>query len=655
MLGSDLKQLVVLDEIKDKLEMLDSDIIPESLSHPLVSGIENVPTSIISQNGSSFSSSFTTFPLSPLQGRVNSLKDNFLNIIVDVNFGINVCENLPKDVYIAVGPRDTSSIFNQITLLIDNNTIWNTTYHQTESAIALAALPASVVDHNNQYATVDKLLGFKDTPMKIIKIPAGDYNNTDTNGRKLNYQLEYSFTIDLNRLCVPLSNINYITSNMGNLRLKVYMQNIMQSFYYFVLPASNTSSGTFSDVNTFKENISFCNNGLLALNPINWGTCSDTSATQHIFSNPNYIPVSTGLQASLKSNAGTSEIAFAAYGSGKTPAANDTFSYKFVPIQFELAPSNRPNGSYSVAVKLAEICQTCFDIEEDSWAKLCEYFSRITKVIIPIQQLTTTIFNNGTLNYTENARFPSTAIANVPANNISEIIIVNTPQNAQSCLLNSYLSSIQCMLDGKPINAVPYAKIDNRAITDFTAACVDTDNEEINTDFLYSLVFPKDISSPGDVALSSQQYFRNTDIFKNMSKLGVDLGVANYVKNPNLFMYVFQTELPDSFHTGMCILENTNRQALLRFVSDGGANNTTIGKSLFYDTQNITCTTTSNANEQATYSKNAEWVSMPNLLNTNTNIMLSVLSDSCIVLDYDNYLNTCTGGYISAAKPYLSE
>lgn len=667
MFGSDIKQLVVLDELRDKLEMIDSDIIPESVSHPVVTGIENVPTSISSRDGTSYQATYTTFPLSPLNGRVNFIKDCFLNFSIDVSFTIFIGVNIPVPIYLAVGPRDTSSIFNQLQLMIDNNVIWNTTYHQIESAIDMAGLPASVVDHSNNYATIDKLLNYKDTPMKIIEIPAGLYASnfyTPANRSQCyrNYKVSYDFTIDLNRLCVPLSNIDFITSNMGNLRLRTYLNNFHESFYYFQLPQDYVKSA--SSASSLNQII--VSNSIAALNPITWGTVTEGSDNlSFTLSNSNFLinPINT-IDTLKEGSPNTVETTF-----NGVAASSLESKQALLPIQFIKHYSTNSTNNF-MQVTLAEICQTCFDLEESSWNKLCEYFGSIGKVILPIQAWSTNLFNNGTID-DSNPYVSSTLLANVPGNNITDVVVTCCPSNAQSCIMNPYLSNIQALLDGKPLNNVPYDKVNNRAIQDFTNACVDTDHEEINTDYLYSLQFPPLISASSEgvaatVTRDKQQYFYDVGTVSDFnyfasykSKNGMGM---NYIKNPNLFMYIFETALPCSFHTGACIIENTNRQALFRLTSNGSQGNSAALAQRFYKTNNAVINIANNNEYKGVSSINLDgsaltkplYPSMPNTTNTNSQFNISCLCDECIVLDYDSTLNTCTGGYISYAKPFLS-
>lgn len=641
MLNTDFKQLVVLDDLRDRLEMINSDILPQSEEHPQVSGIENTPSAILSYDGVSYQAAFTTFPLSPLSKRVNYLKDNFLHFDITFNFSVVVAENLATDLYLYVGPRDTASIFNQLQLLIDNNVLWNSTYQQLESAIAMAALPASVVDHNNQYATIDKLLCGKATPMKLIKIPKGDYSGTlnggpsGVGGLTIPLTLNYDLTIDLNRLCIPLSSIDYITSNMGNLRLRTYLNNIDQAFYMMPVPAGMLPT-VVSNATTFKVTTS--TNSLLSLVPINWGTVTQDSTKKKLtMSNPNVIPIQTLSTQTLAASPVT------------TPTNNP-----IIPIQFVKRISGQDKNFMQVNV--AEICQTCFDLEEDSWIKLCEYFSSLGKVIIPMQMFSTSQFNNGTINIGDS--IGATLLANVPGNNITDIIITATPTNATSCIINPYLSNIQALLDGKPLNSVAYEKVNNRAISDFTNACVDTDKDEINTDYLYSLQFPPLISSTstGEPTRGGQKYFYPDDFLTFCTNLRPAVGSLDYfIKNPNLFMYVWQTGIPESFHTGACIIEQTTRQALFRLQSSGQTSST--GSDIathFPNYANIEITGAA-AGSKSVLSIQPTFIGMPQPSNTITQFNISALCDCCLVLDYLQDQNYCMGGHISYARPYYTD
>lgn len=616
MIQDDIKNLVVLDSIKESLELLDSDIMPQSETHPIVSGIENVPSQLISTTYGNFSSNFTTFPLSPLEGRVHYIKDSFLHFVFNIRFQIVKPSATSKPNYLYIGPRDTSSIFNQIMLLMDNNTIWNTSFHHIESAIALAAFPASLVDHSPNYATIDKLLANKETPMQLITIPAasGTYS----------YILKYDLTIDLNRLCVPFSNLEFITSNMGNLRLKVFINNIADAFYYFVLPQS---SAPLASNGTSTEFIQYFNtSGLLCLNPVLWNSSSNNISY--------YVDIPVFTTDTVNQSEAATEL-----------------SHTTSKIAFIGVPADNVSNPFINTVS-ADICQTCFDLEEEGWTKLCEYFSSIGKVILPAQQFTTNQFTNGTngslINYnattaatlSANGTFPTPLIGFAGGNNITDVIVTFPMDNHQTCLLHPFATSIQCLLDGKPINSVPYTKISGRAIADFTNACIDTDKDEINSDYLYSLQFPPYIASNGIIEVDDSYLFDQMQTTYETLKRdnGSD---GNYIKNPNLCMLVFETGIPDSFHTGACISEFSNRQAMIRLTAQ-------------YSTQRDLYDYLANTGSfTSTVTSGHQW--FPTVGINYASAYVSVLCDICIVLDYDSSYNTCTSGYVSYAKPYLTE
>lgn len=643
MFGTDLKQLVVLDDIRDKLDMVDSDIIPETCTHPVISGIDNVAANISSTTGSNYTNAYTTFPLSPLQGRVHYIKDSFINCTIDVNIGIRVCSNILKDIVLAVGPRDTASIFNQLQLMIDNNVIWNTSFQQLESAIDMAGLPASVVDHSPNYATIDKLLNNKQTPMQLITIPANNYQGASS--QLLSYHLEYQFSIDLNRLCVPLSNLAFITANMGNLRLRCYFNNFHQSFFVMQLPQGayipgGITAGAFTQLTQASS--------LLSLDPIPWGTSSKDGSNKWTLTNPyilkapyqDTVTLNTTVTSSTRSDISTYKLSSA-----------------LIPVQFTLLGDA---ANPFMQVVQVQICQSCFDLKDESYNLLCDYFQQTGKVILPIQAWSTTQFNNGSL--TAGSQYSSSWIGSTPGHNITAIAVTSCVGDAQACLVNPYRTQFQALLDGKPLNSVPYSKVDGRAIQDFTNACIDTDHEEINTDYLYSMQFPQFYAN-GTSSITDNTYFYTkdgegdsgaTNELSWFSQQGFLQGIGTaYQKNPNLFMYIFQTAIPDSFHTGMCIIEYSNRQALFRFTSNDSGTTNAKFTARFYPTAG----TTVDGSGVVAFPSGIEpmYPSMPNISNRSINLNISSLCDECIVLDYDSNVNTCTGGYLSFTKPYVKD
>lgn len=658
-MNGEIKQLIVLDSIRDRLEMIQSDILPGSEVHPVRSGDGNTPTSIQSLDGSTYAVQNTYFPLYPLEGDVHYLKDSFLHFLIKVCFQIAIKDPTDVPIRMYVGPRDTASIFNQVELCLDNMAFLPSVYHHLESAIQMTALPASVVDHSPDYATIDKLLQGKETPMQLIEIPA----NSGRNDVEIyNYCLDYDLTIDLNQLCVPLSNIDYITRHMGNLRLCVYLNNFQQSFYYFICP--NSSIQSITQTTSATPTLSYeNNNGLLTIAPIDWGTISSTTLASAVCSNPTWVPIAKVRQATVTE------------GTPNTIALAKPVNSS-IPIQFILHQgilNNTTNTTPFMRVELAEICQTCFSLEASSVSALDEYFATQQKIIIPVQRFNTVTFDGATINPRQSPNIPTTLTANVPGKNITTFIASLVPTNCQSCLLNPFMYNFQAILNGRPLNPIIYHKVNSRAIKDYMDACIDTDEDEINTDYLYALQFPPLISSGSVNTILNNakrgltEYFYTYDtatplydfsIFKRMKEFyGID---GNYVKMPYNFMHVWNTAIQDSFHTGYCIAETAPSLSQFRLDShsnstelDPNPSDTTTGT---YGRFKIVADTAGATNDTGRYATQSEpLLTLPSYVNRTCMYYLTALCDTCIVLSYDAGSKMATSAAVADVAPFLTD
>ena len=164
-------KFVVIDEIMNQLEAAKSGIVPGSVTQAVVSGIQNVPANIKQHTiGGASSTSYTTFPLSPIVKNC-CLDKTYLNLEFDVNFKISGDTTSATGEYIIpyyIGFRDTSSLFNQIQILIENSAIWTTTYQREESVLSYNSLPETEIRGNNQYSSIEKMREGKYSPMKRI-------------------------------------------------------------------------------------------------------------------------------------------------------------------------------------------------------------------------------------------------------------------------------------------------------------------------------------------------------------------------------------------------------------------------------------------------------------------------------------------------------
>lgn len=701
MIKNDIKQLVVLNEIRSKLEMLHSDIIPESEKHSIIDATQNVASNVRSVSGS-YGGAYTTRPLAPANGSVLDFSQSFLIDVFNFNFGIYLNSNTFSDIYLLFGPTSTASIYKFLYLQIDNNTIWSTTYNRTEARIASLALPSSEVNYSQEYASIDKLLDSKHSPMKIIKIPKTtlNYNAGQENYKEYVYNLRFDLTVDLNNLCVPFSNIDYICYNYGALSIKTDYTDIHQAMHYFVLPTTTSLNyGTDPKEGSTTEGpggtIIGCQNGnsILTLNPVQWlmnspvkskGTVNYLDMADKAQWIPIAVPINVKTTTTKTNNPQAPQPVWDYYITlSATTGLADTeqslvitdntltkttldgaasfkdIKYLSIPIAFCLNPKNR--GNYCFELLESQIAQITFDIEDESKAALAEYFASIGKVILPIQVFSTSELNNGTVGPTSGSSIYPAAniIADISGNNFSNIIVTLAPNESPCCFVNPYVQDYMVFINGENINKVPYAKVNNRVIKDYTNACVDTDTEEINTDYLYSLQFPPEVIGINDGSNTKEgftapnQYFIDGD-FKNMKTLNWNSSMTKYIKNPNGFMHVLQLEIPEAYHTGYSVIELQPLKSSFRLT--GSYYNTyqqMIDKSNYrFVNDHEQHYVTSTEERNVLYSQNN--LTIPSYVNRDCTFRVTALCDAVIYLDYDSGLNTCTGGALSYSAPYVT-
>lgn len=692
MIKDDIKQLVVLNEIRSKLEMLHSDIIPESEKHSIIDATQNVASNVRSVSGS-YGGAYTTRPLAPANGSVLDFSQSFLIDVFNFNFGIYLNSNTFSDIYLLFGPTSTASIYKFLYLQIDNNTIWSTTYNRTEARIASLALPSSEVNYSQEYASIDKLLDSKHSPMKILKIPKTtlEYTAGKNNYAEYIYNLRFDLTVDLNNLCVPFSNIDYICYNYGALSIKTDYTDIHQAMHYFVLPTTTSLNYAAAPAQATTGTILGCQNGnsILTLNPVQWlmnspvkskGTVNYLDMGDKAQWIPIAIPInitSTDDKMSLTTGIADTEQSLVITNDTLTKTTLDgansfkDIKYLSIPIAFCLNPKNR--GNYCFELLESQIAQITFDIEDASKAALAEYFASIGKVILPIQVFSTSELNNGTVGPTSGSSIYPAAniIADISGNNFSNIIVTLAPNESPCCFVNPYVQDYMVFINGENINKVPYAKVNNRVIKDYTNACVDTDTEEINTDYLYSLQFPPEIVGiyvkPDGSAITTDDEIKHTKVgftapnqyfidgdFTTMKTLNWNSSMTKYIKNPNGFMHVLQLEIPESYHTGYSVIELQPLKSSFRLT--GSYYNTyqqMIDKSNYrFVNDHEQHYVTSTEERNVLYSKNN--LTIPSYVNRDCTFRVTALCDAIIYLDYDSGLNTCTGGALSYSAPYVT-
>lgn len=581
-------KFVVIDEIMAQLESAKSGLIPSSVKQSIVSGIQNVPTAIKQPtvNGAS-GAAYTTFPLSPIIDNC-CIDKTYLNLEFDVSFHVKTDSKLvAKDkLPFFIGFRDTASLFNQVQFLIEGSVIWQTVYQREESVLAYNSLPETEIRGNNQYASIDKLRNNTYCPMKrvVLEVPTGK-TSIDTD-----ITIHFKVTVDINRLSPIFSNIHFTTPHMGNLRLKVYLQEFAKCMFfcpdygYSVMTTQAVGAGG-GDVVSFDPNM-----------------------VQYW----QFYSFNEWFNQTIR----TAKIPFFAY--------NDNGAKQIESIKFE-----NPTGGLdfmTFANGIAEIVQTNFAIKEEEYKKLNDYFAGLGSVIIPTNVWSTNVFNNSIIT---DGKIPTSMIGNVSGYNIDSISVWFHPTQSPCSFCKEFLTNTQLLLEGRPVNPIPYANYGDKFVTDMTQALVDTDCEEINKDYMSSITL---------FNFDGQHFYDENDAYVKPYLLygtGAKSINCSYLANPNSFCFNFSTNLPDAFHSGACILENTNKQSVIRFISSD------VGLNVF-DTTDGDIT---------------KRYKFPYITNSKTSSSItagfSCLCDACIVLSYDAARGTCFGGQLSWAAPYM--
>lgn len=599
-------KFVIVDEIMDMLEAAKSGVVPGSVCQAIVAGIQNVPSQIKQPKvGGASGTSYTTFPLSPIVKNC-CIDKTYLNMEFDINFNLKaqgLTSGKTYEIPFYFGFRDTASLFNQVMVMIENSTLWQTVYQREESVLSYNSLPETEIRGNNQYASIDKMINNKYSPMKRIVATITATGATENK----NICVHFKTTCDINRLTPLLSNLHFTTPHMGNLRLKVFLQEIEKALFFcpdynyiyhtkLNITPLNLSGNTASDINT-GVNASFTsitNNSIISLS-------SPKDNAYWCF-----YPLNENFGTDIASTA----IPFIAINTTDGSIINPTY------ITFD-NPTDGSNFMDFGKNGIAEIIQTCFDIKDIEYQRLTDHFASLGSVIIPTQTWSTSVFNNSEIT---SGYWNESMVGNVGGYNIDFISVWFHSNKSPSALNKEFLNGVQLILDGRPINAIRYDYINDKCIVDMTQAIIDTDHEEINHDYIDSLTF---------LNLTDTTSYINTNphAIYGDGQLGHYMKILN-LRNPNSFCMNFSTNLPNAFHSGACIIENSNRQAVVRLLSSSVKNNFETDRTLFPVFQ--------------THFNN----------NGGTTAGFSCFCDACIVLTYDAARGVCYDGQLSWAAPY---
>lgn len=597
-------KLVIVDQILEQLEAAKSGIVEGSVCMASVNAVDNVATNIVQQTvDGGTSGAYMTFPLSPIV-KCCSIDKSYLNLEFTLNFNVAITPpagaDFEGDFPMYVGFRDTNTIFDQVQLMIENNPIYTDAYNRQNATFLYCSQPEGVIRDNNQYASIDKMRNGDKSPMKRIIVHA-KYTHATTKTFMTRVSLPIRATVDISRMPqVILSNLHYTTPHFGNLKLRVFIQRIQEALLfcpdYAWMTAVNKADGTLADgmtpfINQYWTYYSFnseFNKDIPGTRIPFYGYKSSGAvvcASNVRFLNPNVI-------AAADSTTGT---------------------------DIGVAPFMTFSGG------VAEMVQTCFDIKAEEYDRLTQYFEEMGSIIIPTQVLSASVFNNSTL--TQAGGIPNgPMIANVGSYNINDICVYFHPNTCPVFFQNEALTNFQLLLDGRPINNIPYGYLNDKAITQMTSSIIDTDHEDINRDYMRSLSW---LNQTEDRTYLTTDLHTQTDtgaVAKSIRRCGI--------YNPGLCAYVFNCNLDDAFHSGWACLEQATRNAVLRLDTSSAQSSAafTTYRALFPQY------TTANHQVKDEQSTTAGFI---------------CFCDTCLVLDYDKARGIATSGSLSNSAPYI--
>lgn len=583
--SSNYDQVCVTSYFTECMDIISSEIIPGSSIEIFKLPLNASPTTVNSPDGSVYNTPFLEYALYPEVGDVLDFSRSYIYVDFDNSFGVCVAHNTYADTYVMVGPPYSGSIGSRVQIGMGGTNAYDDNYNFLHSTLQGAAVNASEAEHSPEFSTIDGFLNRKISPMKIIRIPKTtgiDYSTVDKTFVEYTYTINYNFSIDLNRLSILTSNFHFTTVFDGNLTLKYWFDQMLSNWHYMVMPSLNSLQ---SDV-TNSVNGKICTqgaNGILSVNPIRWGrkpTSEAISGTKHAVDFGDYtewIPIAAPIELSISADGKKYSTYIGENGSkliyaveaGETQQDKD-FKFGFVSIPICFTFSKPSNVTHVFKMNTSAIYQYTMRLKPEAMERLHQMFSSTGMIIRPTQQFVSAPFVDSTIGPTTTQTQPVQMSVKIDANNITHIIISNTINSGlgNGCLMNFFRTNYQLFCNGHPVNQIMYNKVDGRAIKDYTNAIYDTDHEEINNDYLYSLQFPLTPNCSDSRAQKSTTYFYDiTTAVEDVENDFMLMKTCNwlsshqtYYKQPNKFFDVFSTAAPSSFMTGICIAPVTTGQ-----------------------------------------------------------------------------------------------
>lgn len=214
------RQMLVLDAFKQSSEVIENDVIPSTYKQPRISGIES-PASNLGKG----KSNYTTLPLAPLTGYVNFLPKNEIQVQMkwEIGYTITNFANISNALknpsnYLAVYLPFSACAPSRCELLIGGSSIWNNSFQRFEALASLSSFRGGYLKGNGQIATMRKISHKEPIP--------GAYFTFKDLAASGTLEASVQFTIDLYTLSPILSNMLFVTRDMGNIRLRLFFDDL---------------------------------------------------------------------------------------------------------------------------------------------------------------------------------------------------------------------------------------------------------------------------------------------------------------------------------------------------------------------------------------------------------------------------------------------
>ena len=423
--------MLVLDTFKNMSKLIQNDVMPGSREDVAISGIEN-PASTLKSSGNNY----TTIPLRPVSKDVNFLYNNFLHGRLKINYSVNsysdsaatTAADLQQNVNSAISLINTAAIFSRIQLLCGNTVIWQNQFQRQEAICGQASLPQEIVETNAEYLTCSKIIKHAQIPGTYVTLSSDLKQSTGTYAGSF----ILDFTCDINHLTPLLSNIPFTTIETGDLRLRLFLENVSEAFSITCIPEMPAMGNT--------------NYHVISPQP-----CNKLFSITH----PDVQTLATASNTIAAGTAGTTQF-----------LKFDITSWEAVDVGIEIVQSN-------------------FSIKQSSKDALRTYIKEDNTIIIPTQTWSTAL----------STAIPSSnegqLIFQVSAFNIYLLAFLFPYDNAWPCYYPTVpFTNIDIQLNSKSVNYVPYKCIDSRVMKDTIQAFVNDDKYGCNEMLIDSLQMP---------------------------------------------------------------------------------------------------------------------------------------------------------------------